>query len=452
MHSYKSHFKETTTLAYPVAIGMLGHIMLGVVDSIMVGKIGAAPLAASSLVNGLAFLIIVFGLGMSLAITPLVAIARGKENFTECGVILRNALMLNTIFAILLFILVYFLADFIPYLKQKPEVAGLAVSYAKIIGLSVIPFVVFQTYRQFIEGLGFTRPAMYIAIAANFVNAFGNWLLIFGKFGLPALGLDGAGYATFLSRTFMALAIGIYVVYSARFRDFNHIVRLRSIDWNIIRKLLQIGIPTGIQHFFEVASFSFSAVMIGWLGSKQLAAHQIALSMASVSFMIILGISTAATIRVGQALGREDFQSLRRAGFVGSAYSGTVMAVFGVSFIILRNLLPLIFIADSEVISIASTLLIVAAFFQISDGTQAAGLGILRGITDVKLPMVFSFIAYWVVGIPAGYVLGFVFNQGVVGIWIGFLIGLSLASAFFNLRFHYKTKQMIERSARNLQG
>jgi MATE family multidrug resistance protein len=443
MQSYKTHLKETAHLAYPVAIGQLGHIMLGVMDSVMVGKVGAAPLAASSLVNGLGFLILVFGLGMSLGITPLIAIARGQNNFERCGLILRNAVVTNTLFGVLLSALVWVLSRLIPFLRQQPEVAELAVPYARIIALSFVPFVVFQTYRQFIEGLGFTRPAMYVTILANFVNVAGNWILIYGHFGFPAMGLAGAGYATLLSRIFMALALGVYVHRSVHFRVFNPGLALRNPDWPVIRRLFAIGLPSGVQNFFEVAAFSFSAVMIGWLGSKPLAAHQIALSMASVTFMIILGISAAATIRVSQALGRGDIPNLRRAGYVGSLLAGGVMALFGIGFILLRRQLPALFINEPEVIAIAASLLIVAAIFQISDGTQAAGLGILRGITDVKLPMVFSFIAYWVIGIPVEYLLGFTFGFGAVGVWTGFIFGLTLASLFFNARFHYKTRQML---------
>ncbi len=441
MQHYRVHLRETVQLAYPVAIGMLGHIMLGVTDSIMVGKVGAVPLAASSLVNGLTFLVIVFGLGMTLAITPLVAIAKGKENYTECGVILRQALLTNTVFSVILMLLVYFLAGLIQYLDQPPAVAVQATSYARIISLTIFPFLLFQTYRQFIEGLSFTRPAMYIAILANLVNIFGNWVLIYGNLGFPALGLDGAGYSTLINRSFMALSMMGYVLYNVKFKQFDPGFKFKSINFPVIRRLLDIGIPTGAQHFFEMGAFSFSAVMIGWLGSKQLAAHQIALSMAATSFMIILGIAAAGTIRVGQALGRENITEMRRAGFLTTGLSTTVMAVFGIIFILFRHELPVIFIDDSEVISIAASLLIIAAFFQISDGAQAAGLGILRGITDVKMPMIISFISYWVLGLPAGYLLGFHTGLGVVGIWIGFLVGLTVAGVFFNLRFHYKTKQ-----------
>lgn len=447
IHSYQNHLKRTIALAYPVTISQLGHVMLGVVDSIMVGKVGATPLAASSLVNGLVFLVMVFGLGMSLAITPLVAIAKGKEDHRECGVVLRQALLINTMLALLLTVMVYFLSDLIFHLNQAPEVAQQAASYAKIIGLSILPFMIFQSYRQFIEGLFHTKPAMVITIIANFINAFGNWIFIYGKLGFPAYGLDGAGYATLGTRIFMALSLMIFVTTSRKFKEFDPRPQLRQLNWAVIKKILNIGIPTGFQHFFEVGAFAFSAVMIGWLGSKPLAAHQIALNMASITFMIILGISAAGTIRVGNALGRKNIPEVRQAAFTAILLAAGIMACFAASFILFRNFLPAFYIADAEVISIAASLLIIAAFFQVSDGVQAVGLGVLRGITDVKIPMLISLIAYWIIGFPVGYYLGFIRNLGAPGVWIGLSLGLTIAAIFFTLRFHLKTKKMEQQLA-----
>lgn len=440
MQTYTRHIRETLRLAYPVTIAQLGHVLLGVVDSIMVGKVGTVPLAASSLVNGLIFLIIVFGLGMTLAITPLVAIEKGRTNQHQCGVILRQALLVNTGMAVVLTALAYFLADLIPLLNQPSRVAVQAISYSKILSFSIIPFMLFQSYRQFVEGLSDTRPAMYVTILANGVNFFGNWVLIYGNLGFPALGLDGAGYSTLLTRLFMAIVLFGYVIRSEQYKAFDPTLKFKNINFAVIKKLLNVGLPSGFQHFFEVSAFSFSAVMIGWLGSGPLAAHQIALSLASISFMVILGISAAGTIRVGNAVGREDVRGVRDAGFSALLFGAGIMACFGIIFISFRQMFPHIFISNPEVISIAASLLIVAAFFQISDGVQAVGLGILRGITDVKIPMGIGFVAYWTIGIPVGYLLGFVFNIGVVGVWIGLLCGLTTAALFFTLRFNWKTR------------
>lgn len=442
MYSVKTDLRETIKLAYPVSIGQLGHILLGIEDSLMVGRVGAVPLAASSLVNGLVFLIVVFGLGMSLAITPLVAIAHGRNDDQECDRIFGNGLILNTVFAFLLLTLTYLFADLIVYLNQTEAVANAAVSYARIISFSIVPFMIFLSFKQFMEGLSLTKPAMYATILANGVNIFVNWLLIYGNWGFPALGLDGAGYATLVTRCTLALSLLIYLLASRRFEHFN-LLRLKGkLQTKIMEQLLKIGIPTGLQHFFEVGAFSASAIMIGWLGSKPLAAHQIALSMASVSFMMILGISTAGTIRVGNALGRENLVNVRKSGFLAIGFGALVMSLFGIIFILFKAYLPRLFISETEVIAIAANLLIVAAFFQISDGVQAVGLGVLRGIKDVRIPMGISFLAYWIIGLPVGYMLGFHIGMGVTGIWIGLLVGLTVAAFFFVVRFNWKTASL----------
>ncbi|MBN1406195.1 MAG: MATE family efflux transporter [Calditrichaceae bacterium] len=442
MTSYKTHLKETIKLAVPVSVGQLGHVMLGATDSIMVGHVGAVPLAASSLVNGIVFLIIVFGLGMTLAITPLVSIARGREDKDQCGVILRQSLLLNSVITILLLGILLIVADMILYMNQEEAVALQAISYAKIIAFSIIPFMIFQVYRQFIEGLAFTKPAMYITLAAVLVNVFGNWVFIYGNLGLPAYGLDGAGYSTLITRSFMAATILTYVLKAQQYKQYEPSFKFRNINWPVLRELLRIGVPTGFQHFFEVGAFSFSAIMIGWLGSTQLAAHQIALSLASASFMVILGISAAGTIRVGHTYGRKNIQDVRKAGFLTTLFAASVMAFSGIIFILFRDKLPLIFTTDPDVIKTAATLIIVAALFQISDGAQAAGLGILRGITDVRIPMIITFIAYWIIALPIGYLLGFTFKMEVVGIWIGLLAGLTTAAIMLNLRFEIKTRNL----------
>ncbi|MHB2153444.1 MATE family efflux transporter [Calditrichota bacterium GD2] len=440
--NYSEHFRETLRLAYPVSIAHLGHVMLGVVDSMMVGHVGADHLAAASLVNGLAFLFLVFGLGLSLVITPLVAIARGQKNLIACGQILQNGLWFNTIFTMVLSGVIYFAAPLLTMLNQPPEVAKLAVPYAQIIGLSFIPFVIFQSQKQFLEGLGLTKPAMFVMLLANLVNVLGNWLLIFGHWGLPALHLTGAGISTLITRVAQALALLFFIALDRRFKSFEISLSFKKLSMARIKEIVRLGIPTGFQHFFEVGAFSFSAVMIGWLGSKQLAAHQIALSMASMSFMIALGITAAGTIRVGHFLGRNDPHNLKRAGLTTVILSVAVMSAFGLIFILLRYKLPTLFVKDEEVIRIAASLLIIAALFQISDGTQAAGIAILRGLTDVKIPMILSFIAYWIFGLPVGYVLGFVFKLHVNGIWLGLLSGLSFAGIVFLFRFYYYLKKL----------
>ncbi len=430
---------ETMKLAIPVSIGQIGHIMLGVTDSIMVGHVGSVPLAAASLVNGLFFLILILGIGITLAITPLTAIAAGAKTLGQGKIILTNSIFINSVVGIALFALTYVLADWVDYLGQTPDVAVHARSYAKILSFSILPFMAFQVYRQFIEGLSYTHPPMYISLVANVVNIFGNWVLIYGNLGFPKLGLDGAGYSTFIVRLFMAIIIIVYFNKAPRFKTYKPKFKIEFIDSKTIKELLRIGVPSAFQHFFEMGAFSLSAIMIGWLGSQQLAAHQIALNLASISFMIILGISAAGTIRVGNAFGRKDYQGMRDAGFLAQKIAIAIMAFFGMIFLIFRKELPLLYIKEPQVVAIASTLIIIAALFQISDGLQAVGLGILRSLKDVKIPMIISFVAYWIIALPLSYVLAFVYNMDVIGIWIGFLSGLTVAALFFTIRFYYLT-------------
>jgi MATE family multidrug resistance protein len=437
---FKKYYLSNIKLAVPVAIGQLGHVMLGVVDSIMVGQLGTIPLAAASLVNSLFILILIIGIGMTLAITPLVAFAQGARNNDECGIVLRQALLINSIFAIILSLLVLFTAEFIHLLDQPQQVVTEARTYLQILSASILPFMIFQTYRQFIDGLSDTKPAMYVAIAANVVNVFGNWIFIYGNLGVEAMGLDGAGISTLFTRIFMAAAIMLFVMRSKKFKQYDPTLKFRNINVAIIRKIVKLGLPTGFQYFFEVAAFSFSAIMIGWIGSVELAAHQIAISLASTTYMITLGISAAATIKVGNFYGQRNITSVIKSGKASLLIASIVMGFFGLCFVVFRNSLPSIYISDIEVIKTASTLLIVAAFFQISDGLQAVGLGILRGILDVKIPMIITFFIYWLLGIPVGYLLGFTFKMGVAGIWLGLLLGLTLAAIIFTRRFYSLVK------------
>lgn len=440
---FKSDIKKTLELAYPVIIGQLGFMMMGVVDSIMVGKLGAAPLAAASLGNHLTILLFIIGIGVSMAVTPLVAIAVGAKKHSECGIYFRQTLLINSVLGLLLMVMVFFFAELIIFFKQPEDVSVYAISYAKILGFGAIPLMLFQTYKQFIEGLSIMRPAMVITILANVINAFVNWVLIFGNLGFPALGLDGAGWATFASRFFMALALMIFVMNNKYFKQFDVSFHFKSINLPVIKKILSLGLPGGFQYFFEIGAFSFAVIMVGWLGTRQLAAHQIAINLASISFMAVLGISAAGSIRVGNAVGRQSVEETRRAGFTASALGGSVMALSGVTFILLRNFLPTLYVNDPVVISYASTLLIIAALFQISDGTQAVGIGILRGLTDVKIPTAITFVAYWIVGLPVGYLFGFVLKYGVTGVWIGLLLGLTTSAVLLTLRFNIKSKQII---------
>jgi MATE family multidrug resistance protein len=444
MQTIKKHIRETFILAYPVIIGQLGFIMMGVVDSVMVGEIGAAPLAGASLGNSFFFLIFIIGLGVAMSVTPLIAILVGAERFSECGIYFRQSLIVNMSLGLILMVIIVFCSDLFEFFNQPPEVATQASSYAKIIALSILPAMLFHTYKQFIEGFSIMIPAMVIAITANIINAFANWVFIYGNLGMPALGLDGAGWATFSSRVFMALTIALYVMNKEFFKKYDVNFHFRNVNFKVIKKILQIGLPSGFQYFFEVGAFSFAVIMIGWLGTNPLAAHQIAINLASITFMSVLGISAAGGIRVGNEVGKKDISEVRRAGFTAIIMGASVMFICGIIFITFNKFLPTLYIDDAAVVKIASSLLIIAAIFQVSDGTQGVGIGVLRGLMDVKIPTLITFVAYWVIALPIGYVLGFIFDFGVQGVWVGLLLGLTASATMLTIRFNIKSRQLVE--------
>jgi MATE family multidrug resistance protein len=434
------HIKETVKLTLPISIGQLGHIMMGVVDSLMVGRLGAAPLAAAVLVNAIFFMIIVLGFGMTMAITPLVAIASGEKKLSTVKDIFNNGFWINLLFSAILIVLTYLVSCMLPYLNQPPDVTVMAVSYLRIQIISIAPFILFQVGRQYLDGLSIVKPAMYVAIIANFFNAFFNWVFIYGKFGFPAMGLDGAGIATTGSRIFMGGAIFMYLYKSSINKELVPIISFKKLDKHLIHEIIRLGLPSGFQYFIEVAAFTFSAIIIGWFGKTSLAAHQIAMNLSSLTYMVIMGISSAGTIRVGNYFGARDNRNLRIAGFTAIGLAGSIMLLSAVTLLLLNRILPALYINDSEVIGLASKLIIIAAFFQLFDGLQATSVGTLRGLTDVKVPLIITFASYWIVALPAGYLLAVHFNLGAVGVWIGLSIALFLVAVSCVIRFAVKSR------------
>jgi len=434
------HFRTTFLIAYPIVLSQLGHITVGVADSIMVGELGTDPLAAVSLANSIFSLVLMFGIGVSMAITPLVAAADGEGDSHKSGIIFRHGLVINILSAILLGMLILGGSSLLYYLEQPEDVVVLTIPYLLIVTSSLLPFMFFQTFKQYAEGLSFTRTAMFITLSANLLNILLNYLLIYGKYGFPALGLNGAGWATLISRIVMAI---VMVMYVRRASWFQPGIIIQKLQKKLVVRMLKIGVPTGFQYVFEVGAFSCAAIMMGWLGAQALAAHQIALNMAAVSYMMVTGIAAASTVRVGKQLGQKDIPNMRRAGFSAFLMGLILMAVSAVVFVAGKYFLPSLYIDEPEVIELAGSLLIIAAFFQLSDGAQAVGLGILRGMADVKIPTLITLIAYWIVGLPVGYWLAFPMDMGPHGIWFGLLISLTIAAVLLFVRFHYISKRLV---------
>lgn len=436
MKMSRTLIREIYTLAWPVIVGQLGHIMLAVVDNAMVGQLGAEDLAAVALANSLFVLLMVVGLGVSFAVSPLVSMAVGSNDRKQCQELLPHSLLVNISISVALFLIIYFSGMLIPIMGQSAIVAEKAGPYLLLLGTSIFPLMLFQTYKQYIEGMSIMRPAMVITLLANIVNYIGNKALIYGTWGFPRMGINGAGVSTLLTRIFMALAIIAFVYRARKSIKYPISLHLDRINWVIIKKIYHLGLGSGFQYFFEVGSFTFAVIMIGWLGAIPQAAHQIAINLASVSYMIALGISAASAILVGRYYGAKDWARLKLTGLTAIFLGAANMGVFGIVFIIWRNILPTFYTSDQAVIQSASSLLILAAIFQIFDGVQAVGLGALRGMADVRFPTIITFVSYWLIGLSLAYIFGFLLHMQVVGVWIGLSAGLASAAILLFYRFY----------------
>ena len=431
----RTHIKENFHLAYPVMLSNLGHVMIGVSDNVMVGHVGPIQLAAAGLATVIFNVLMLFGVGVSYAITPLVAAADGEHNDKSIIETLRHGLAINVVNGLVLVGVVMIGKNLLYHLDQPSEVVELSIPFLSIITFSLIPMLIFQSFKQFAEGLSNTKLALIIVILTNLLNITLNYILIYGHAGFPAMGLNGAGWATLISRVFMALSIAAYIYYTPAFKKYRSGFSIGNYTKTVFNKMLHIGIPAGVQFIFEVAAFDFSLVMMGWLGAKTQAAHQIAINLATISYMTTAGLAAAATIRVSYFLGRKDIRNLRLASYTLLGMALVMMLACAMVFIFGRNLLPGFYVDDIEVLTIASSLLILAGLFQLSDGTQVVCIAALRGLHDVKIPSVLIFISYWVIGLPLGYWLAFTLDYGAIGIWLGLSIGLTLTAIAMFLRF-----------------
>ncbi len=434
---------------------MLGHTFVGLVDNIMVGQLGTAELAAVSLGNSFMFIAMSLGIGFSTAITPLVAEADGENNFENGKSAFKHGLFLCTTLGIVLFLMILAAKPLMYLMKQPPEVVELAIPYLDLVAFSLIPLVSFQALKQFSDGLSMTKYPMYATLVANLVNIVLNYVLIFGKFGFPQMGIVGAAVGTLASRFVMVIFLWIFLKNKQKSRPYVTHIKFFTLERRMINKIVALGFPSSLQMFFEVAIFTAAIWLSGILGKNPQAANQIALNLASMTFMVAMGLSVAAMVRVGNQKGLQHFRDLRRIAISIFLLTFLIEAVFALFFILFNELLPQIYldvndvenIADNtEVISIAAKLLIIAALFQISDGIQVTVLGALRGLQDVKIPTLITFIAYWVVGFPVSYYLGLYTEYKSSGIWIGLLAGLSVSALLLYLRFNALTKGLIQKN------
>jgi MATE family multidrug resistance protein len=439
---HRRDIRETLLLAYPIVFSQLGHVLVGIVDTAIVGQIGTVEQAAVGLANSLHFLVLVFGVGISFGVTPLVAAADGANDTSQNTSLLKHSLVVNGITGIALFLLLFACSPVLRLLDQPTEVVDIAIPFLNVLMLGMIPLCIFSGLKQFAEGLSFTRVAMYISVGSNLLNVLLNYLLVFGYCGFPEMGVMGSCWASFIARLLMAVAMFIYIYYGTHFIKYRAGFKLKAISKNIVLKILTIGIPSGLQWFFEIGTFSFAIIMMGWISSQAQAAHQIGVSLASFTYMAASGLAGATSVRVGNQFGIKNRAGIRSAAFTGMGIVLIAMTLSAVLFMLFRNHLPYLFTTASDVIPIASSLLIIAAFFQLSDGLQAVELGMLRGMQDVKIPTITTLIAYWGIGLPMCYVFGFVFHLGAIGIWYGLALGLTLSAILLFMRFNYISKKI----------
>lgn len=446
----KNFTKETLTLALPVMLTQVGQVSVNLFDNIIVGKLlGAKALAAVSLGNALFFSVFIFGLGFSLAIPPLVSEAHSQHDHHRINSIFRHGFVVNTALGLLLMLVIFGIIPMLPYFNQPKEILPDTITFLSIITLSILPFMVFQTMREVSEGLSYTIGVTKATIFANIINIALNYIFIKGLFGLPAMGVAGSAWATFIARICMVVFLYFVLVKQEKTRryikDFS--LKIEHFTKEMFEKLIRLGFPTALQMFFEVTAFAAAAFICGLISAKDIAAHQIALSMASFTFNLCIGISVASTVMIGRKLGEKDFVNLEKVGFNNLKIAFLFMLMCGIFFIFGRDILPTFFTKkeDTEVIALASQLMIIAALFQLSDGIQVTALGCLRGIQDVKIPSILTFIAYWVITLPLGYFLCFTLQMGAFGMWIALGIGLTVSAFLLVLRF----KKLSERRIKN---
>ena len=439
--TFKQHLKATGILSIPIIISQVGHIVTSMADNIFLGFIGIEEQAAGILSGNVFTLLLVFSIGMSQGLTPLVAGAHVNNQLQQKASLFKNSMLLNFIVSMLLFAVASIFAANLNLLSQPEDVALLARPFIEVISFSLVPVTLFFTMKQYTEGLTNTRASMYISIIGNVLNVILNYCLIYGKFGLPCLGYMGAAWATFWARVFMAVAFAFYIIYQKKLKEIVQPFLQEKITTPQLKKLFSIGLGPALQATFEVAAFACAGIMAGWLGKITLDAHGIALSIAAFTYMFTSGISGAASIRVANYKGLNDWKNIKTAGKAAFVLAGLIMLGFAAVFLVFYETLPTFFNKHKEVIEVSSGLLLVAALFQFFDGIQVTGLGVLRGLSDVKMPTVIALTAYWVIALPLAYFLGFPQKLGIYGIWFGLTAGLVFSAVALYSRFRHLTKR-----------
>ena len=454
LSNYTKEFSYNLKLSTPVILGLLGHTLVGMIDNIMVGKLDPINLAAVSLGNSYIFVAMSLGIGFSAAITPIVAEAHSERNNEKLKTSFINGFILCLFLGIFLYGSILLLKGTLIYLDQPQEVVRLALPYIDIVAISLIPLLLFQALKQFVDGLSKTIYPMYATVLANIINVIINYILIFGMLGFPKLGIIGAAIGTLISR-FIMFSFLFYMLMNKEI-IYDYISDLKSFVYNrfMIKKILSLGFPTSLQMFFEVGLFTSAIWLSGLLGEIPQSANQIVLNISSMTFMVASGLSVSAAIRAGNQKGLKNYKELKRISLSILLLGICFASIFSLVIYLLRDYLPYIYIdinnqenyfENIRIVSIASKLFIIVAIFQLVDSAQVIVLGTLRGMQDVKIPTIIVFIAYWIIGFPISFILGDESLMAESGIWIGLLSGLTFSSLFLYLRFLYLTNKIIKR-------
>lgn len=440
----KKEALATLKLSWPIILGELTQMSLGLINTAMVGHISYKQLAAAALVNSIVNMPYIFGIGLTMSISQTVATSQGANDKAKASHYFFNGFILSAIVSILIALFLHFATPVVFHLKQAPEVAAFAAPYLEVMGWSVIPMLLYFAIKQFTDGLEKTRVSMLLAILALPLNVLLNWILIYGNLGSKKYELIGAAYGTLITRTIILILMIIVLFVNPHFKKYVQVRKSQwKIDWKTMASLLKIGIPTGLQALLEVGAFAVSGILAGMLGAVDEAAHNIALQSAAFTYMVSMGLAQGASIRIGNASGRNDIAAIQRIG-KSTLYAGLCYGIScAILFILFRNNIPNLFTQNTSVASVSAFLLLFAAIFQISDATQAIAVGSLRGIRDVKVPTYLMIISYWLLGLPIGILTTFYFHMGIQGIWIGFIIGLTFTSIFLNARFQKLMKKSV---------
>ena len=445
LKTYLPFYKRNLKVALPVMITQAGQVVVQLADNIMVGHVGTAELAGVSFANAIFLIGFITLIGFSQGLTPLVGESFAKGEHKKASHLLRNSLMLNLCTYSVIGLLLMAVGFFMPHMGQDPQVIPFAQPYYFITVASLIPTSLFFTSRFFAEGIGDTKHAMWITVTSNLLNIFLNWVLIFGHFGLPALGVMGAALATLIARIFCAVAFIRVIFHSETFSSYARMALKEKADKQTLISIARLSLPIAFSSMLESTAFSFAAIMVGWMGKVELAAHQIANSLGQLSFMVACGIGAAATIRVSHQFGAGKPVDTLMAGKASVHMGIFYMSSCALLFILLRNFLPYIYTSDPEVIAYASRLIVVLSLYQISDAVQLTSMASLRGLKDTKRPMMYAAMSYYGIAIPAAYLLGFVFGVGPEGVWYGLLLGLTVAAVLFYTRFCRICRSYIEK-------